>query len=142
MAYCVDISDLAAGMNDSVVHLKFFPFARYSLEPFRCPRLILWMNALKECFESGQPTVRVKTVQAVAFLGPVPILARGGVPCPTAGMAEPLRFCQVCLALPKLHFRLLRRRDVCHGAYIFKVATRRLQRASKYVNVLDSTRRQ
>src|SRR5271163_2250823 len=100
------------------------------------------MKTLGDCFEWRHPVCWVKTHQAEALVGPVPILARGGVPCPTAGMAEPLRFCQVCLALPKLHFRLLRRRDVCHGAYIFKVATRRLQRASKYVNVLDSTRRQ
>ena len=31
MPNCVDISDFAAGMNDSVVHLKLCPFARCSL---------------------------------------------------------------------------------------------------------------
>src|SRR5260370_7381493 len=60
---------------------------------------ILWMSALKECIESRMSTVLVETQHAVAFLGPVPDLAGGGVPCPTARMAEPLRFRQVCLAL-------------------------------------------
>src|ERR1700678_1768710 len=97
MAYHMDISNRATGMNNAVVQLKLFPFARCSLELFRCPGLILWMNALKECFESGQPTARVKTLDAVAFLGPVTDFARSWGPRPAARVAASLRFCQVCL---------------------------------------------
>src|SRR6266851_9440225 len=60
---------------------------------------ILWMSALKECIEPRMSTVLVETQHAVAFLGPIPDLTGGGGPCPTARMAEPLRFRQVCLAL-------------------------------------------
>ena len=93
VAYYVDISDLAAGMNDSVVQLELRPFALCSLERFRGPGLIIRMNALKECFESWLPTLRVETQQAVAFLGPVPNVARRRGPCPTSRVTEPLRFC-------------------------------------------------
>jgi len=92
VAYDVDISDLAAGMNDSVVQLELRPFALCSLERFRGPGLIIRMNALKECFESWLPTVRVEPQQAVAFLGPVPNVARRRGPCPTSRVTEPLRF--------------------------------------------------
>src|ERR1700730_4198296 len=45
------------------------------------------------------PTVRVKPQHAVAFLGPEPDLS--GRPCPTACVAEPLRFRQITLAPPQ-----------------------------------------
>src|SRR5260370_8002277 len=70
--------------------------------PVRCLlplRSIIRMSALKECIESRLSTVLVETQHAVAFLGPIPDLTGGGCPCPTARMAEPLRFRQVCLAL-------------------------------------------
>ena len=48
VAHSVDISDLAAGMNDSVIHFELRPFALCSLELFRDPGLIIRMNALSE----------------------------------------------------------------------------------------------
>src|SRR5205807_409936 len=94
MAYHVNVSDLAVRMNDSVILLEICFLARCCLGLFPISGLIIRMDALKECFESRLSTVRVKTQHAVAFLGPVPYVARSRSPCPTARMAEPLRFCQ------------------------------------------------
>src|SRR6266853_129231 len=93
MAHHVDDSNLAAGMDDSVIQLELRLLAHRCLAGFPKFGLIIRMDALKECFESRFSTVRVKTQHAVAFLGPVSNLAGGGRPCPTARMAEPLRFC-------------------------------------------------
>jgi hypothetical protein len=92
MAYCVDLPDLAAGMNDSVIELEPRLFTACSFDLFRGPTLIIRVNALNECFESRQLLVRVKTQYAVAFLGPVPNVARTRGRCPTARVAESLRF--------------------------------------------------
>src|SRR6266404_8832824 len=92
MAHRVDVSNLAAGMNDSVIQLELRLLAPRCLGCFPSFGLIIRMDALKECFESRLSTVRVKTEYTVAFLGPVPELSRSGSPCPTARMAEPLRF--------------------------------------------------
>src|SRR5713101_4102827 len=92
MAHHVDVSDRAAGMNDSVIQLELRLLAPRCLGCFPNFGLIIRMDALKECFESRLSTVRVKTQHAVAFLGPVPNITRSGDPGPTARMAEPLRF--------------------------------------------------
>src|SRR5712692_2522025 len=92
MAHHVDVSDRDAGMNDSVIQLELRLLAPRCLGCFPNFGLIIRMDALKECFESRLSTVRVKTQHAVAFLGPVPDLAGGGGPCPTARVAQPLRF--------------------------------------------------
>src|SRR5258708_15624366 len=62
------------------------------------------MDALKERFVSQLSTPRLKTHQAVAFLGKIQDLARGRSRCPTARVAEPLRFRQICLAAPQFVF--------------------------------------
>src|ERR1700735_5671615 len=77
------------------------------------------MNMLEKLFARRHSISRVKTQQAEALIGPVSVFARKGVPCPTAGMTESLRFRQVCFALAKLHFRLPCGADVCHGTHIF-----------------------
>src|SRR5713226_4378636 len=92
MAHHVDVSNLAAGMNDSVIQLELRLLTPRCLGCFPNFGLVIRMDALKECFELRFSTVRVKTQYAVAFLGPVPNLARSRDPCPTARMAEPLRF--------------------------------------------------
>jgi hypothetical protein len=91
MAHCVDLPDLATGMNDSVIEFEPRLFTACSFDLFQ-PTLIIRMDALKECFESRQLLVRVKTQYAVAFLGPVPNVARSRGRCPTARVAESLRF--------------------------------------------------
>ena len=92
MPHHVDVSNVAAGMNDSVIQLELRLLAPRCLGCSPNFGLIIRMDALKECFESRFSTMRVKTQHAVAFLGPVPDLAGGGGPCPTARMAQPLRF--------------------------------------------------
>src|ERR1700747_2967148 len=52
------------------------------------------MNPLKELFESGQTILWIETQNTVAFLRPVPDILVW-TPCPTAGLAESLRFRQV-----------------------------------------------
>src|SRR6266853_2277123 len=121
MAHHVDVSNLAAGMNDSVILLEICFHTQCCLGGCRLFGLIIRMDALEERFESRLSTVRVKTQHAVAFLGPVPNVTRSRNPCPTARMAEPLRFRQVCLALLKRLFRLPCCGDVRHGAHIFDV---------------------
>jgi hypothetical protein len=86
----VDVPDLAAGMNDSVIELEPRLFAGCSFELFYARGSIIRVKALIEYFDWRQTLVRVKTQDAVAFLGPVPELS--GSPCPTAGVTEPLRF--------------------------------------------------
>src|SRR6266851_4730991 len=93
MAHPVDISNLAAGMNDSVIQLGLRLLTPRCLGHFPELGLIIRMDALKNCFESRQSTMRVKTQQSVAFFGPVPDLAGGGDKCPTARVAQSLRFC-------------------------------------------------
>src|SRR5712664_1297712 len=61
MAHPVDVSNLAAGMNDSVILLEICFHTQCCLG--RCPLfgLIIRMDALEERFESRLSTVRVKT---------------------------------------------------------------------------------
>src|SRR6202165_2066543 len=98
MAHCVDLPDLATRMNDSVIELEPRLVTACSFCSFDCsfdllqPTLISRMDALKECFESRLSTVRVKTQYAVTFLGPVPNVACSRGRCPTARVAESLRF--------------------------------------------------
>src|ERR1700692_2044282 len=116
MAYRVDVPNLAAGMNNSVIHLELHLLTPCRVGYFPDSGLIIRMDALRKCFESRLSTVRVKTQHAITFLGPVPDFARGGHPCgagshrtrrPTTCVAEPLRLRQVCLALPQGVFRQL-----------------------------------
>ena len=51
-AHYVDISDLAAWINDSVVQFEVRTFARRSLDRSCDPGLIIRMNAFEECLES------------------------------------------------------------------------------------------
>src|SRR6266851_5699577 len=97
-AHRVDVPDLAAGMNDSVIELEPRFVTRCSLGRFPKFGLIIRMDALKESFESRLSTVRVKTQYAVAFLGPESDLSRSRGPCPTACVAEPLCFGQISFA--------------------------------------------
>src|ERR1700692_481214 len=114
MAYCVDVPDPATGMNDSVIEFELPLFTVCAFELFHGPGLIIRVNALKECFESWLPTVRVKPQHAVAFLGPVADLF--GSPCPTACVAQPLRFHQITLAPPQGIFGAVAFLDVDSGS--------------------------
>src|SRR6266404_3546292 len=71
------------------------PFGRF---PER--RLIVGMNSLDELFDSGRTIPWIKTQKAIAFLRPMPKVGVG-TPCPTAGVAQPLRFRQVRFTSPE-----------------------------------------
>src|SRR5580704_6879097 len=58
MAYCVDIPDLAAGTNDSVIELEPRLFTGYYCHEFYLPGYIIRVNSLKERFDSWQYSVR------------------------------------------------------------------------------------
>ncbi len=51
MAYGVDVPDLAAGMNESVIHLVIHLLTACCLDYFPDPGLIILMDALQVCFE-------------------------------------------------------------------------------------------
>src|SRR5467141_934517 len=61
MAHHVDVSDRAAGMNDSVIQPELRLLTPRCLGCLPNFGLIIRMDALKECFESRFSTVRVKT---------------------------------------------------------------------------------
>src|SRR5260370_42141636 len=82
MAHSVDISNLAAGMNDSVIQLELRLLAPRCLGCFPNLGLIVRMNALKECFESRVSTVPLQTHHPLPFLAPVPILPPTTNPAP------------------------------------------------------------
>ncbi len=105
MAYHVDVSDPAAGMNDSVIQLELRVLTRCCLDRFANFGLIIRMDALKERFVSRLSTVRIKTHHPVAFFGEVLDLALRRYRCPTARVAEPLRFRQITLASAQRFFR-------------------------------------
>src|SRR5258708_39580817 len=58
------------------------------------------MNPLKEIFEPGQTILWIETQNTVAFLRPVPDILVW-TPCPTAGVAQPLRIRQVRFTAPE-----------------------------------------
>src|SRR5260370_33800085 len=58
------------------------------------------MKPLKEFFESGHTIPWIETQNTVAFLRPVPDILVW-TPCPTAGVAQPLRFRQVRFTAPE-----------------------------------------
>src|SRR5260370_31881493 len=61
MAHHVDVSNLAAGMNDSVIQLELRLLAPRCLGCFPKFGLIIRMDALTEYFESRFSAVRVET---------------------------------------------------------------------------------
>src|SRR5579864_5336057 len=99
------------------------------------------MDPLKELFESGQTILWIETQNAVAFLRPVPDILVW-TPCPTAGLAESLRLCQIGLAPPHRFFRPLVVRHVGYRPDKLTVARCILYRVSDRMDVLDSLLRQ
>src|SRR3984893_12170369 len=101
----VDVSDRTARVNNSVVCFKVRFVANRVFEQFPDSDLVLRTKALEECFESRRPSVRIETKHTISFIRPIPDLASGGRPCPTSGMAEPLRFRHIGFALAAGRFR-------------------------------------
>src|SRR5258708_38058389 len=97
MAYDVNVPDPFVGMDDSILKFEIRLVAGGSFPPFPARGLIVWMNMLEEFFESRYRPSGVEPQHAVALLRPVPGICerfRG----PTAGLAQSLRFRQICFA--------------------------------------------
>src|SRR6266852_5651304 len=99
MAYDVNVSDPIVRMNDSVPKFEIRLVANGFLEPFPALGLIVWMESLKKGFESRWRPMRVETQHTVTLLRPVRDITSSRVPGPTASLAQPLRFRQICFAL-------------------------------------------
>src|SRR6266704_4972891 len=67
-AYDVNVPDSFVRMNDSVIQFKIRLVADRFLEPFPARGLIVWVNSLKESFESRYRPSGIETQQAIAFL--------------------------------------------------------------------------
>src|SRR3984957_1807306 len=139
VAYRLDLPDLAAGMNDSVIKLESCLFSACVFELIHCPGLIIGVNVLKKCFDSRQLVPRIKTQQAVAFLGPVPELSRSRSSSPTACVAEPLRFREIVLAQAQRPFRPLALGDVRHRSRELDASRFINQGASHSMDIFDRT---
>src|SRR5690242_6837236 len=137
MAYHVDVSDLAAGANESIIQLELRFVAPCFLDRFAKSELVIRMDALKERFVSRLTTVRIKTQYAVAFFGEVPDLTLGRYRCPTARVGEPLCFRQVTLASPQFFLRPLAFGGVHHRPNKLGPARNIVEGTSHNVNMLD-----
>src|SRR6266849_1129500 len=94
MTNAVNVPDGATRMHNAIIQFFVGIFMLGPVGRFPERRLIVGMNSLDEFFGSGKTIPWIKTQNAVAFLRPMPDV---GVwtPCPTAGVAQPLRFRQV-----------------------------------------------
>src|SRR5271154_1486435 len=106
MADHVDVSDLAAGMNNSILQLVLRVLTTRGVDRFPDFGLIFRNDALNKRFVAWLSTERIKTQHAVAFFGEIFDLARGRTGGETARVAEPLRLGQITLAAPHCFFRL------------------------------------
>src|SRR6202050_1639465 len=94
MTNAVNIPDGATRMHNAIIHLLVHLAMHGSPGRFPERRLIVGMNSPDESFRSRHPIAWIKTQNAVTFLRPMPDVGVG-TPGPTAGVAQPLRFCQV-----------------------------------------------
>src|SRR6266702_35543 len=113
MTNAVNVPDGATRMHNAIIHFFVGIFMLGPVGRFPERRLIVGMNSLDEFFGSGQTIPWIKTQNAVAFLRPMPDV---GVwtPCPTAGVAQPLRFRQVRFTAPEGFLGRLALGDVGH----------------------------
>ena len=95
MADGVNVPDPFFRMNNPVVPFEI----RFVADDFLgfCParRLIVRMKSLKEFLESRWRASGIEPQHAVAHLRPVSDITGRGIPCPTASLAESLRFRQI-----------------------------------------------
>src|SRR4030095_12980858 len=99
MTSAVNVADGAIWVHEAVVGFKLYLFTDLPLHQFFNLRLVIGMNALEQFFESRQTIPWIETLNAVAFLRPIPDVGVG-TPGPTARMAEFLRLGQIGLTFP------------------------------------------
>src|SRR5882724_8188255 len=99
MSSAVNVPDAATRMHQAGVRFKLYLFTDLPLHQFFNLGLVIGMNPLEQFFESGQTIVWIETLNAVAFLRPVPDVGVGA-PGPAACVAEFLRLCQIGLSFP------------------------------------------
>src|SRR5271156_2797835 len=97
----MDVSNLAAGMNESVIQLVLCLLTACLLDCFPAPGLIIRMDALQERLVLRLSVARIKTEYAVEFFRRVLDLVSHRISRKAAGVAESLRLRQITLALPQ-----------------------------------------
>src|SRR5208283_4186172 len=112
VAHDVDVPDSSLGMEDTVVHFEACPLADCLLGLLTERDLVVRINPLQKCFVWRQRFTRFETEYPAALLGPVSNLLGRRVPCPTAGLAQPLCFRQICFAFTQCLFGELALGDV------------------------------
>src|SRR6266446_7725215 len=100
MTNAVNVPDGATWMHNAIINFLVKIAMPGPLGRFPERRLIVGMNSLDELFDSGRTIPWIKTQNAIAFLRPMPKVGVG-TPCPTAGVAEFLRFCEVRFTAPE-----------------------------------------
>src|SRR5215467_283426 len=96
---CVNVPDSFFRMNDSVVpfEIRFVAYGFFKLFPAR--RLIIRMKSLKQFLDwRGRASV-IEPQHAAAHLRAVSDITGRRIPCPTASLAESLRFRQIGFTL-------------------------------------------
>ena len=92
MADDVDLSDLAVRMHDSIAMVVICLFPDCLPEALSSSGHVIRMDALLKFFKSRRSCRGIKSRYAEDFFGPVGVLADRRVGCPTARVAQPLRF--------------------------------------------------
>jgi hypothetical protein len=88
----LDLSDLAARMHNSIAMVEIYLFADCCPEVFFSSGPVIGMDAPLEFFKSRRPPGGIESRYAEDFLGPVGMFAGRRDTCPTARVAQPLRF--------------------------------------------------
>ncbi len=88
----LDLSDLTARMHNSIACVELCLFTDCCLEVFSSSGPIIGMDAQPEFSKPRRPPSGIETQNAKRFLGPVGMFAGRRDACPTARVAQPLRF--------------------------------------------------
>src|SRR5215472_11427865 len=94
-ADCVNVPDSFFRMNDPVVPFEIRFVAYAFLKSFPARRLIVRMKSLKQFLESRWRASVIEPQHMAAHLRAVSDITGRGIPCPTASLAESLRFRQI-----------------------------------------------
>jgi hypothetical protein len=84
MADGLDLSDLTAGMHNSIAYVELCLIADCSPEMFCSSRPVIGMEALLQFFKPRRPPNGIETQNAERFFGPVGMFAALRGTCPTA----------------------------------------------------------
>src|SRR5437667_331818 len=92
-------------MHNSITYVPIYLFSDCYPEAFFSSGSVIGMDAPLEFFKSRRPSCGIESRYTEDFLGPVGVFADRRDACPTAGVAQPLRFRQIRFASPQDFFR-------------------------------------